>query len=297
MPRRRVVSHRCLPSQPALTMELAWRTPKLRPKSRREDQSNDRQEAHAFDGGDAALSGARSRVIREARWMDARDPATSCRQCSSDRRATGSRCQEVAADDGRPDHRRTGRPGPHLRCSGLFRAQRLQSAIPEPRSPALQCAAHVDRHELAARGGCPRAGGASGSPSQPHPSRIYRSPPGAVDACGVLLCRPSRAAVGSQAPRLHRHHISAGGIADDPSPEAAQRSLRNRELQGRTHALGRSQGGPVLPDDGIKELYLTYPAWWDDAQQDFVETSDEEAAVLVWIDGIHNITVSEDRTL
>jgi hypothetical protein len=60
---------------------------------------------------------------------------------------------------------------------------------------------------------------------------------------------------------------------------------------------GVPKAGPVLPDDGINEFYLTYPAWWDDEQNDFVETGEDEAAVLVWIDNIHNITVSEDRTL
>lgn len=60
---------------------------------------------------------------------------------------------------------------------------------------------------------------------------------------------------------------------------------------------GVPKAGPVLPDDGIKELYLTYPAWWDDDLEDFVETAEGEAAVLVWIEGIHNITVSEDRTM
>ena len=60
---------------------------------------------------------------------------------------------------------------------------------------------------------------------------------------------------------------------------------------------GVPKAGPVLPDDGIKELYLAYPAWWDAEKGDFVDTGEAEAAVLVWIDGIHNITVSEDRTL
>lgn len=60
---------------------------------------------------------------------------------------------------------------------------------------------------------------------------------------------------------------------------------------------GVPKAGPVLPDDGIKELYLTYPAWWDQEQQEFVENRDDETAVLVWIDNIHNITVSEDRAL
>jgi hypothetical protein len=60
---------------------------------------------------------------------------------------------------------------------------------------------------------------------------------------------------------------------------------------------GVPKAGPVLPEDGIKEFYLTYPAWWDDEQNDFVEAAEGEAAVLVWIDNVHNITVSEDRTI
>lgn len=60
---------------------------------------------------------------------------------------------------------------------------------------------------------------------------------------------------------------------------------------------GVPKAGPVLPEDGINEFYLTYPAWWDEEQDDFVETDENEAAVLVWIENIHNITVSEDRTI
>ncbi len=59
---------------------------------------------------------------------------------------------------------------------------------------------------------------------------------------------------------------------------------------------GVPKGGPVLPDDGIKELYFSYPAWWDSEKDEFVEEAEGEA-VLVWIDEIHNITVAEDRTV
>lgn len=105
-------------------------------------------------------------------------------------------------------------------------------------------------------------------------------------------------------PQWVRQRLAAIGITSQPEALLTTQVLKplsdrfvTVNFKDGRKLSGVPKAGPVLPDDGIKELYLTYPAWWDDERNDFAETDENEAAVLVWIDEIHNITISEDRTL
>jgi hypothetical protein len=105
-------------------------------------------------------------------------------------------------------------------------------------------------------------------------------------------------------PQWMRRRLAAIGITSQPEAlltTQVLKALSDRfvtvNFKDGRKLSGVPKAGPVLPDDGINELYLTYPAWWDEEQEDFVETDEDEAAVLVWIDNVHNITVSENRTL
>lgn len=105
-------------------------------------------------------------------------------------------------------------------------------------------------------------------------------------------------------PQWVRKRLAAIGIASQPEALLTTQVLKplsdrfvTVNFKDGRKLSGVPKAGPVLPDDGINEFYLTYPAWWDEAQDDFIETDESEAAVLVWIENIHNITVSEDRTI
>jgi hypothetical protein len=105
-------------------------------------------------------------------------------------------------------------------------------------------------------------------------------------------------------PQWVRKRLAAIGITSQPEALLTTQVLKplndrfvTVNFKDGRKLSGVPKAGPVLPEDGIKELYLTYPAWWDEDQNDFVETDEGEAAVLVWIENVHNITVSEDRTI
>jgi hypothetical protein len=105
-------------------------------------------------------------------------------------------------------------------------------------------------------------------------------------------------------PQSVRKLLAAAGITSQPEALLTTQVLKpltdryvTVHFKDGRKLSGVPKAGPVLPNDGINEFYLTYPAWWDEDQEEFVETGEGEAAVLVWIDSIHNITVSEDRTL
>jgi hypothetical protein len=105
-------------------------------------------------------------------------------------------------------------------------------------------------------------------------------------------------------PKVVRKMLGAFGITSQPEAlltTQVLKPLKDRfvtvDFKDGRKLSGVPKGGPVLPEDGINEFYFTFPAWWDNEKEEFVDAGEDEAAVLVWIDSIHNITVSEDRTL
>jgi Family of unknown function (DUF6338) len=58
---------------------------------------------------------------------------------------------------------------------------------------------------------------------------------------------------------------------------------------------GTPKAGPGLASDGIAELYLTHPAWWDDSAHQWEEQG-AGAAVIVPLAEIHSVTLDRDPT-